>query len=80
MLAHCKYGYPDDDDGCAVICCRYYTYSASDYRANECMKQAFEPLFYQYGVDLHFVGALTCISSLNAANSTSDISNSHSDG
>lgn len=36
---------------------RYQTYSGGDYRSNECMRQNFEPLYYQYGVDLQFHGA-----------------------
>ena len=35
---------------------RYQTYSGNDYRGNECMRQAFEPLYYQYGVDVQFNG------------------------
>ena len=43
---------------------RYQTYSGSDYRGNECMRQAFEPLYYQYGVDVQFNGTpphSTCV-------------------
>ena len=32
-----------------------------DYRGNECMRQTFEPLFYQYGVDMSLSGHVhTC--------------------
>ena len=38
----------------------YQTYKGGDYRSNECMRQNFEPLYYEYGVDVMFNGALWC--------------------
>ena len=38
----------------------YQTYKGGDYRSNECMRQNFEPLYYKYGVDAMFNGALRC--------------------
>ncbi len=35
----------------------YFTAGKGDYRGNECMRQTYEPLFYQYGVDVSMSGA-----------------------
>jgi hypothetical protein len=36
----------------------YFTMGKGDYKGNECMRQTYEPLFYQYGVDVSLSGAL----------------------
>ena len=58
--------------GLRLPACRYQTYSGGDYRGNECMRQSFEPLYYQYGVDMQFNGA----SELSIKN-RHDVSNQH---
>ncbi len=35
----------------------YFTMGKGDFKGNECMRQTYEPLFYQYGVDISLSGA-----------------------
>ena len=45
----------------------YFTAGKGDYRGNECMRQTYEPLFYQYGVDISMSGASYAVLSARSA-------------